>query len=83
MTAKETALFLFIRYKNIITEDIVDNKIVYGLLTFKMAKKCAKLFCDDLIKEFNSIEFAKQSEDYEFLTDYWNEVKAEIDNLKQ
>lgn len=83
MNPKDKANFLVINYKNIITEDIVDNRIVYGLLTLKMAKKCAKLFCDELIKEFNSIEYANESEDYEFLMGYWNEVKEEIDNFKQ
>ena len=83
MTTKETAENLIHKFGTIIADDIVDKKIIYGILTFNMSKNCAKLFCNEMLKELNTIDFDKQSEDYEFLTEYWNKVKLEIDSLKQ
>ena len=82
MTPKQTAQSLIDKYNSIIAEDIIDGKIIYGVLTFKMAKNCAKLFCDEMLIQLNTIDFERQSEDYDFLTDYYNRVKLEIDNTK-
>ena len=53
---------------------------------FQYYKQCVLIVVDEMIKQLNYIDFAKQSEDYEFLTDWWNKVKIEInkfDNSKQ
>jgi hypothetical protein len=81
MTIKQTAQNLIDKYNSIIAEDIIDGKIIYGVLTFNMAKNCAKLFCDEMLIQLNTIDFERQSEDYTFLTDFYIQVKQEIEKL--
>jgi len=81
MTMKQTAQNLIDKYNSIIAEDIIDGKIIYGVLTFNMAKNCAKLFCDEMLIQLNTIDFERQSEDYTFLTDFYIQVKQEIEKL--
>jgi hypothetical protein len=78
---KQTAQNLIDKYNSIIAEDIIDGKIIYGVLTFNMAKNCAKLFCDEMLIQLNTIDFERQSEDYTFLTDFYIQVKQEIEKL--
>jgi hypothetical protein len=60
----------------------------YALLSWKgkefeleYYKQCAFIVVDEMIRQLNYIDFDKQSEDYAFLTDWWNQVKEEINKF--
>ena len=76
MEAKEKALELVEKYKIIIADDVVDMKIIYGTLTNKLAKHCALIAVDELVKEQTMWQ---NGEPNPIL--YWQEVKKEINKL--
>lgn len=81
MTPKEKAEYLIKRYSCLhhgIDEDLLEKVIISDY-----AIESASIAVDEIIQQLNTIDFDKQSEDYNFLIGYWNEVKEEIDNFKQ
>jgi hypothetical protein len=76
MTPKEKAEKLVDKHLRIIADDVIDNKLVYGTLTYKLSKECALIAVDELIKQeekYNNGTF--------YPSKYWQEVKQEIEKL--
>ena len=76
MTPKEKAFELYKMYNNIIIDEVIEMKLVYLLMTDKMAKKAALIAVDEIIDSLQ-IKNYPQADQYE----YWNEVKHEINKL--
>lgn len=77
MTPQEKAKELFDKYAYFVRMYNDDTPRI------DMQKQCALIAVDEIIQQLNTIDFDKQSEDYDFLIDWWNQVKIEIDNTKQ
>ena len=71
MTAKEKAEELYIKYNNLLVDEIIDNKPTYFIMTHKMAVKSALLAVNELIDNCENI----------FEAEYWQEVQQEINKL--
>ena len=72
MTPKEKAIDLTADFY-----DIKSNEPDYGM-EWEMAKKCALISVDEIIKQLTPIEEAPNNKD---AFNYWEEVKNEIENL--
>jgi hypothetical protein len=76
MEPKEKALELFIKYRNIIIDDVLDKKPIYFIMNDKMAKQCA-LYALEFSKEFITGDLSEAFDK----TMYLLEVKEEIEKL--
>ena len=76
MTPKEKAKELFIKYRNIIIDDVLDKKPIYFIMSDKMAKQSAIIAVDEILKNYYKNHFQKGKK-----IDYWQEVKTEIEKL--
>jgi thymidine kinase len=89
MIPKEKAKELFIKYRNIIIDDVLDKKPIYFIMSDKMAKQCALIAVDELInteyqtvsKLLDVIQKNKIRLVISLNKDYWQEVKQEIRDL--
>jgi hypothetical protein len=72
MTPKEKAEDLLKKY-------IELSGIFIG--DYESEKEMSLIVVDEIIQQLNTIDFDKQSEDYEFLINWWGEVKEEINNF--
>lgn len=75
MTAKEKAQDLTIHFYNV----NVNNISSYGM-EWKMAKQCALICVEEIIKQLDSLETIFMSE-FAKREKYWQEVKEEINRL--
>jgi hypothetical protein len=75
MTPKEKAKELFIKYRNIIIDDVLDKKPIYFIMSDKMAKECALIAVDEILSA-NAVWY-ENSIPY----NYWQKVKTEIEKL--
>jgi hypothetical protein len=94
MNEKEKAKELFIKYRNIIIDDVIDMKPAYFIMSDKMAKQCALYAVDEIIKQENVIvpqlikiirtlmEKRNLKESLKgYVNIYWNKVKKEIEKI--
>jgi hypothetical protein len=72
MTPKEKAKELLNKYIDLSGIFIGD---------YQPEKEMSLIVVDEIIKQLDTIEFDKQSEDYAFLIDWWNQVKEEINKF--
>jgi hypothetical protein len=75
MNAKDEAEELYIKYNNLLVDEIIDNKPTYFIMTHKMAIKSALIAVDEILNYDN--QFIQTEEQF----NYWNEVKQEINKL--
>jgi hypothetical protein len=87
MTPKDKANKLVDKYLGIIADDVIDTKLVYGTLTYKLAKQCALIAVDEIL---NNVMFHWYSPTKEMPKDivyfvtqkkYYEEVKEELEKL--
>jgi len=94
MNEKEKAQELFIKYRNIIIDDVIDIKPAYLIMNDKMAKQCALYAVDEIIKQENVIvpqliKIIKTLMEKRNLKEslrgdvniYWKKVKQEIEKI--
>lgn len=74
MRVEEKAQELTIHFYNV----NVNNISSYGM-EWEMAKQCALICVEEIIKQFDSVSFNHDIEDLPFK--YWEEVKQEINRL--
>jgi hypothetical protein len=75
MTIKQEAVNLVGKFQDLVLTNNYDEP------DFKRQKISAIIVIDEILKLLPTIDFDKQSEDYEFLSDYYIQVKQEIENL--
>jgi hypothetical protein len=85
MKSKEKAKELFIKYRNIIIDDVIDMKPAYFIMSDKMAKQCALYAVDEIIesKPYRFVPFLDYTDCtvLESNIKYWQEVKKEIEKI--
>ena len=83
MTPKDKAEELFIKYRNIIIDDVINMKPAYFIMSDKMAKQCALIAVDEIIKRTRSVNTMPPNcqKINENTKEYWKEVKSEIEKL--
>ena len=81
MTPKEKAEELFNKFCKSMPLTYINNEIVLGI-SEEAAKRCALIAVDELIKSCPSIKEESWHELlYEKYSEYWQEVKQEIEKL--
>ena len=84
MTPKEKAKELIDIYKKQVSMTIKDYSLVCKVLDIDMAKQCALIAVDEILK-INAIKdifvYEHYKNDYQSLYKYWEEVKQEIQKL--
>ncbi len=77
MTPKEKAKELFIKYRNIIIDDVIDMKPTYFIMSDKMAKQCALYSVNEMLDFRNALYINDGSLAQKYLLD----IKTEIEKL--
>ena len=77
LVAKEKANELFIKYRNIIIDDVIDMKPTYFIMTDKMVKQCALYAVNEMLDFKNALYFNEGSLAQQYLLD----IKKEIQKL--
>jgi hypothetical protein len=75
MTKKQEAVNLVGKFQDLVLTNNYDEP------DFKRQKLSAIIVIDEILKLLPSIDYDKQSEDYYFLSDYYIQVRQEIENL--
>ena len=75
MTIKQEAVNLVGKFQDLVLTNNYDEP------DFKRQKLSAIIVIDEILKLLPTIDYDKQSEDYYFLSDYYIQVKQEIENL--
>ena len=78
MNAKDKAEELYIKYNNLLVDEIIDNKPTYFIMTHKMAIKSALIAVNEII---NCDSYFKTLEDTQEFAYYWYNVQQEIYKL--
>jgi hypothetical protein len=77
MKPKEKAKELFIKYRNIIIDDVIDMKPTYFIMSDKMAKQCALYTVNEMLDFRNSLYINDGSLAQKYLLD----IKTEIEKM--
>ena len=80
LTPKQKAEELFVKYRNIIIDDVVDMKPAYFIMSDKMAKQSALYAVDDMQLVMSSVWDALGINENN-RSSYLEEVKKEIEKL--
>jgi len=75
MTEKQEAINLVGKFQNLV---LVNN---YDEPDFNRQKQCAVIVIEKILELLPTIEYDKQSEDYEFLYDWYCGVRREIESM--
>lgn len=75
MTSKQKAVNLLGKFQDLV---LVNN---YNEPDFERQKKCAIIVIEEILELLPTIEYDKQSEDYEFLYDWYCCVRREIESI--
>lgn len=75
MTSKQTAINLLGKFQDLV---LVNN---YNEPDFERQKKCAIIVIEEILELLPTIEYDKQSEDYEFLYDWYCCLRREIESI--
>jgi hypothetical protein len=75
MTKKQEAVNLVGKFQDLVLTNNYDEP------DFKRQKLSAIIVIDEILKLLPTIDYDKQSEDYYFLSDYYIQVRQEIENL--
>jgi len=76
-TPAEQARELVKRFETAISEESMDSK---GIINYS-AKQCAIIACNELINSLMPMSSTDDTELDNSHSDYWEQVKTEIDNL--
>ncbi len=74
MTEKQEAINLIGKFQDLV---LVNN---YDEPDFERQKKCAIIVIEKILELLPKIDYDKQGEDYEFLSDWYCGVRREIEN---
>lgn len=75
MTEKQEAINLLGKFQDLV---LVNN---YDEPDFNRQKQCAVIVIEKILELLPTIEYDKQSEDYEFLYDWYCGVRREIESM--
>ena len=75
MTTKQEAINLVGKFQDLV---LVNN---YDEPDFERQKKSAIIVIEKILELLPTIDYDKQSEDYNFLTDWYCEVRREIETM--
>ena len=75
MTEKQEAINLIGKFQNLV---LVNN---YDEPDFNRQKQCAIIVIEKILELLPTIDYDKQSEDYEFLYDWYCGVRREIESM--
>jgi hypothetical protein len=75
MTEKQEAINLIGKFQDLV---LVNN---YDEPDFNRQKQCAIIVIEKILELLPTIEYDKQSEDYEFLYDWYCGVRREIESM--
>jgi hypothetical protein len=81
MTTKQEAYELFLKFRNICIEGVINNTPTYLVLIDKQAKEMTLIAVDKILSILPTIDYDKQSEDFEFFNSWYLEVKEEIKKI--